>query len=407
MDLVIKNARAEGIGGLTAIGIENGKIAAISHEIEAADAHSIDARGCLVSAGFVESHIHLDKSDLLSRCKPGTDLAGAIAEVSQLKKAFTVEDVYRRARRTLQRSISHGTQLMRTHLETDPVIGLRSFEAIKQLFADYRWAVDAEICVFPQEGLLNYPGTEELLIAALKHGAQVLGAAPYFDTDPRGQMLRIFEIAREFDADIDMHLDFSLATDDPALLYVCELTEKYRYGGRVAIGHVTNLSAMPPARFLECARRLSDAGVAVTALPCTDLYLLGCDATHNVPRGVTCAHRLLDHGVNCSLATNNVLNPFTPFGDCSLIRVANLYANVCHASPGAEMQACYEMIGTRAARLMNAREYGLSVGNPANLVILNAASPEQAIAEIAPVTHAFKNGRLTVTREAAKLHPPL
>ena len=125
--------------------------------------------------------------------------------------------------------------------------------------------MDVEICVFPQEGLTNNPGTEDLMREALAQGARVVGAAPYTDPDPRTQIDRVFALAREFDVDIDMHLDLG---DSPAHMdaeYVCELTERIRYGGRVTIGRVTN-----------------------------------------------------------------VLNPFTPFGDCSLVRMANLYANVCH-----------------------------------------------------------------------------
>jgi cytosine/creatinine deaminase len=407
VDLILKNARLpQASEPLFDIGLANGTIAAIQSNL-AAEAPSIDLGGKLVAPGFVETHIHLDKSNILSRCAAtGGNLDTAIAEVAQLKKAFTSEDVYARAERTLRRCIVQGTTHMRTHLEVDPAIDLRSFDAIKQLAADYRWAVDLQICVFPQEGLLNYPGTEELLIAALKRGAPVLGATPYTDSDPHGQIDRIFEIAREFDADIDMHLDFSLDPENMDLLYVCEKTEEFHYGGRVAIGHVTKLSAVPPDVLHACAQRLANAGVALTVLPSTDLYLMGRHVTHNAPRGVTPAHDLLKHGVNCSLATNNVLNPFTPFGDCSLIRMANLYANICHVAPGADIRACFDMITGRPARLMNLRNYGLEVGMSADLLVLDAETPEAAVAEVSAVLYAFKRGVNTMTRPAPRLHEP-
>src|SRR3546814_1021652 len=99
---------------------------------------------------------------------------------------------------------------IRTHVEVDPRICLRSFAAIRKLKADYAWAVDLEICVFPQEGLLNDPGTEELLVAALEQGADLIGGCPYTDSDPHGQIDRIFAIARQYDVDIDFHLDFDI-----------------------------------------------------------------------------------------------------------------------------------------------------------------------------------------------------
>ena len=97
---------------------------------------------------------------------------------------------------------------MRTQLEVDPGIGLRGLEGVRPLIEEYKWAIDLEICIFPQEGLLNNPGTDELMVEALKSGGTVVGAAPYTDTSPHGQIDRIFAIAREFDIDIDMHLDF-------------------------------------------------------------------------------------------------------------------------------------------------------------------------------------------------------
>jgi len=407
MDLILRNARVpEGYDSTVDIGIEGGRIAAIEPRL-AAEAEVLDLAGRLVSPGFIETHIHLDKSCILDRCKAERgDLEEAIQEVAKAKKAFTPEDVYRRAKRTLEKCIANGTTRMRTQLEVDPVIGLRGLEGVLPLVDEYRWAVDMEICIFPQEGLLNNPGTDELMAEALRKGGRVVGAAPYTDSDPRGQIERIFEMAREFDIDIDMHLDFGPDPDDLDLLYVCELTEKYKYGGRVAIGHVTKLSAAPPERFAQAAQRLRDAGVALTVLPSTDLYLMGRHMDHSVMRGVTATHRLIHEGVNCSLSTNNVLNPFTPFGDCSLIRMANLYANVCQVGARSDIGECFRMITTRSAALMNLGDYGLDVGKTADLAVLDCDSPEAAVAELAPVLYAFKDGRRTLTREPAVLHRP-
>jgi cytosine/creatinine deaminase len=407
MDLILRQARlADAPQTVTDIGIGGGRILAIEPDLQA-DAEILDVQGKLVSPGLVETHIHLDKSNILSRCKAEKgDLNEAIEEVAKQKKLFTAEDIYNRAAGTLEKCLLQGTSHIRTQLEVDPGIGLRGFEAIKQLIADYKWAASIEICVFPQEGLLNNPGTDELMVTALKNGARVAGAAPYCDSDPHGQIDRIFEMAREFDVDIDMHLDFSLNPGDPDLLYVCELTGKFRYGGRVAIGHVTKLSAAPPELFQKCASRLADAGVALVVLPSTDLYLMARDMTHDVARGVTPAHRLLHRGVNCALSTNNVLNPFTPFGDCSLVRMANLYANICQAGSADDTRECFRMISGRSAKLMNLQNYGLTVGSAADLVVLDTSSPEQAVAELSPVLYVFKHGKRTVTRQNAVLHRP-
>src|SRR6202140_4730702 len=200
MDLVIRNACILQGNDLRIvdIGIDGAAIAAISPALEA-NARELDAASCLVIPGMIETHIHLDKTCILDRCRieEGT-VAEAVRETAAAKRGFTVQDVYARGRQTLERCITQGTMRMRTHVELDPGIGMIGFEAVEQLARDYAWAIDVELCVFPQEGLTNYPGTEELLTEGLRRGARAIGAVPYFDTDPRAQIDRIFAIARDF-----------------------------------------------------------------------------------------------------------------------------------------------------------------------------------------------------------------
>src|SRR5215471_13975373 len=407
LDLLLRQARrTEDTEMLVDIAIAEGGIVEIAQRISA-DAPAEDVDGQLVIAGFVESHIHLDKSRILERCdsERGT-LEEAIASVAAAKRSFTEADIYARARHTLEQSIIHGTTRMRTHVEIDPRVGLNGFNAVRRLKHDYAWAIDLEICAFPQEGLTNDPGAEELLVQACEQGADVIGGCPYTDTDPPTQIARIFAIARRFDLDIDFHLDFDI---DPSWMHLDEVrrqTDAQGWGGRVAVGHVTKLSAIDHCRLAEIGRRLADVGVAVTVLPATDLFLMGRDRHFHVPRGVAPAHRLLGDGVTCSLATNNVLNPFTPFGDCSLIRMANLYANVAQVGRLRDLKACFDMITTLPARLMNAAHYGVAVGHPADLVVLDSRDPALAVAGVAQPLFGLKRGRRSFTRAAATIHRP-
>jgi len=304
------------------------------------------------------------------------------------------------------KAISQGTTRLRTHVEIDPRIGFKGFNAIRKLKQDYAWAVDLEICVFPQEGLLNDPGTEELLIAACRDGADLIGGCPYVDSDPHGHIARVFAIAEQFDLDIDFHLDFDL---DPSWMHLDEVlrqTERTGWGGRVAVGHATKLSAIDTQALAAVARRLAEVGVAVTVIPATDLFLMGRDHDHNVPRGVTPAHRLSAHGVTCSLATNNVLNPFTPYGDCSLIRMANLYANIAQVGRTSQIAALLDLVTTAPAKLMNLTDYGIAVGNPADVVVLDCTDEAAAIAELASPLLGFKRGRRTFERSAVAINWP-
>jgi cytosine deaminase len=410
-DTVLRNGRVAGRDHeLVDIGVRDGRIAAIGPRLDAGSsdgAGELALEGRLLMAGFVETHIHLDKSCISDRCtcRTGT-LQEAIETVAAAKLLFTEDDIYARAKRTLEKALLQGTTRMRTHVEVDPRIGLKGFRAISQLKRDYAWAVDIEICVFPQEGLNNDPGTFELLVEACESGADLIGGCPYTDSDPHRQIARIFDLAKRYDLDIDFHLDFDL---DPSWMHldeVCRQAVEHKWGGRVAIGHVTKLSALDRAALEKVGSKLADAGVAVTVLPSTDLFLMGRGAGHSVPRGVAPAHRLIGRGVICSLATNNVLNPFTPFGDCSLLRMANLYANIAQAGRPDELKACFDMVTALPARLMNLTDYGIAVGNPADLVVLDCTSREAAVAELAQPLMGMKRGRVSFSRPGATIHWP-
>jgi cytosine deaminase len=404
-DQVFRNAVTRSSATPVDIGVSGGRIAAIAPHLSC-EAIEIDLGGRLVLPGFVDSHIHLDKACLLGRCgRVQGSLKDAIATVAAMKRAFTVEDVYARGAKVIERAIVHGTTRMRTHVEIDPRIGLRSFEAIKALKRDYAWAIDLSLCVFPQEGLTNDPGADELLVEALRDGADVIGGCPYTDTDPQAQIERIFDLAKDYDLDVDFHLDFDLDPSWSHMDEVCRQTDRRNYHGRVAIGHATKLSALPPQRLREATARLAQAGVAVTVLPATDLYLMGRDATHDAPRGLTVAHRLVEQGVLCSVATNNVLNPFTPFGDASLLRMANFYANVAQAGVS-EFETCLDLVTELPARLMNLADYGIVVGNPADLVVLDTDSGRNAIAELPDVLAGFKRGWQVFERRPPVLFKP-
>jgi cytosine/creatinine deaminase len=404
-DLIFRNAVVRSSPTPVDIAVTEGRIAAIGPHL-VCEAAEIDVGGRLVLPGFVDSHIHLDKACLLGRCAHVQGgVSDAIRAVAAMKRDFTVEDVHARGSKVIEGAIVHGTTRMRTHVEIDPRIGLRSFEAIKALKRDYAWAIDLSLCVFPQEGLTNDPGAEELLIAALRDGGEVIGGCPYTDTDPNSHIEKIFNLAQEFDVDVDLHLDFDLDPSWSHMEEVCRQTERRNYHGRVAIGHATKLSALPPDRLQAATERLAKSGIAVTVLPATDLYLMGRDATHNTPRGLTLAHKLVENGVLCSVATNNVLNPFTPFGDASLLRMANFYANVAQAGIG-EFDACLDLVTDLPARQMKLRDYGIAVGNPADIVVLDTDSGPNAIAELPEVLTGFKRGRQVFERHRPTLFPP-
>ena len=404
---ILSNARLADAREPVDIAVSDGRITAIEARISG-DAQRIDAAGRLVSPGLVESHFHLDKSRILDRVAPLEDRRATdyMKRVSAVKDTFTVEDTYERARKTLEQCVLNGVMHMRTHIEVDPNVGLRGFEAIERLAKDYAWGIDVQLCVFLQEGWTNVPGAEANVVKALERGATAVGGAPRYDTDSAAQIERIFALAKDFNVDVDIHGDGGYTTHDMMAWQICDLTDRIGWRGRTAIGHGNKYGSLTETELVKLGKRLGESGVAVSVLPATDLFTSGRHQEHSVLRGVADANALIAQGANCSIATNNVLNPFTPYGDCSLVRIANMYANVIQRGTGHDLSECFAMITDRAARILRRSDYGIAVGNPADLVVWDATSPAEVIATVAQPVMGFKRGRRTFTRETPTLHRP-
>ena len=407
IDFALRNVRQPRASQPTDIGFEGGRIATIAPGF-VCDAPEYDGGGRLVCGGLIETHIHLDKAGIIGRCSicAGT-LAEAVSETAKAKAAFTEEDVYARAAKVLEKAILNGTSRLRTFVEVDPRAGFRSFAAIKRLKADYAEAIEVEICAFAQEGLTNEAATEAMLATALASGADCVGGCPYTDPQPAEHISRIFDLGERFGVPVDFHLDFHLDPRTSDLPEVIAQTMARGYEGRVSVGHVTNLSAMAPEELEALGRRLAEAGIAVTALPATDLFLMGRGSDRLIPRGVAPIHRFAGQGVVTTISTNNVMNPFTPFGDVSLMRMANLYANIAQIGAPADLALVFDMITILPAKLLGKGRLSLEVGGPADLVVFDAFSTAGAVAEIAPALAGWKNGRQTLVRPPPRLIRPV
>lgn len=358
-------------------------------------AEILDAQGKLLIPGLVDAHIHLDKALLLDRypAVEGT-FTEALQKTLQAKREYTVTDIQARARQVLEKAIAFGTTAMRTHVEVDPIVGLKSLEALLPLKEEYAWGISLQLAVFAQEGITNQPGTASLLNKAMQMGGDAIASAPYVDPNPEENIRIIFEIAREFDCDVDFHLDF-LDDDAPLLLpLVIEETLKHNWQNRVCLGHMTKLAGLTPTELAALIPSLKEAGISILALPATDLYMMARQDTHNIRRGVAPIHRLAESGIKVGLATNNVRNLFTPFGDGDVLKICTLLAQVLQLGTTVSHQLCLEMATSRAAQAIGIDDYGIEVGKVADLVLLDANSVSTAIAA-APLNRiTIKRGRI-------------
>ena len=399
LDLILRSCRLPTGAEPVDLAIADGRIVSVGRADEAAR-ETVDVAGRVVTPGLVEAHIHLDKALLVDRVSGSAQTAAeAIRLTGVAKRGFTTADIGARARRVLDLAVAAGTTAMRAHVEVDPIVGLAGMDAILALKREYAPAVELQLCAFAQEGIVQSPGTEALMRRALEMGADLVGGCPYNDTDAGRHIEIVFALAREFGVDADFHVDF---TDEPEHLHVREIvrqTVRAGWQGRVAVGHLTELAALPAVEQEALIAELAAARIGVISLPLTDLYLMGRRDERNVRRGLTPIRRLLEAGIPVALASNNIRNPFTPIGTADPAHLTFVGAVVAHMGTQALMRELVGTVTTHAARVLNLRDYGCAVGCRADLVVWDCDRLEEIVMALPQRRLVVKAGRVSVEHE--------
>jgi cytosine/creatinine deaminase len=401
----VRGVRLPGETDPTTLHLARGRIVAIGGDHPVGGGRIIDAAGGLAMPGLVESHLHLDKAFLDERLPAARSLAEAIAITAAYKAQVTTEDMTARATRAIERAVLRGTTLIRAETDVDPIIGLRGIEVMLELRDRYADLVDLQIVAFPQEGILRSPGTAELLRDALDLGADVLGACCYNEADLGDALAHldlVFELAAERGVDLDLHADFADTPADPRFGLAREIAR--RAAGlptRVTIGHATAIAGADPGERAATAVELADTGVAVVTLPMTDLHLGGRAEGAPTGRGITAVEDLWAAGVEVACSTNNVRNAFTPYGDVDLLETGLLLAQLTQRSAAEELDPVLDALTATAASVVGVADgYGLSPGDRADLWIVDADDPRDALLRHPPRKWVLKAGRL-VARSTA------
>ena len=372
----------------------------------------VDAAGGLLLPAYVDTHIHLDKvliRDQLAE-HDGT-LRGAIDAIHAAKRAYTVEDVRRRATAVIEASVLTGTTRLRSHVDVDTIGGLVPLEGVLAAAQDCADIAEVQVIAFPQEGLLRDPGAAELMAEAMQRGATVVGGMPHWEAteDAQREHVRLcFELAARHDADVDMHVD---ETDDGSvrtLAMVVAETERRGWQHRVTVGHVCALAAADhdyaERVIADCAR----LGITVVANPVTNLVIQGRGDRGLVRRGTTRVRELMAAGVPVAFGQDCVQDGFYPFGRGDLLEVALISAHAAHLSTAAELhQALAAVTSVPAAAWHLGDGYGVAAGARADLQLYAATSWPEVLRLQDPPRQVWFRGRsvarTTVTRELVRV----
>jgi cytosine/creatinine deaminase len=400
--LTIRQATVPGRAGRQDVIVVDGVIRAITPLAGVVAGAVIEAEGRLLIPAFVDAHLHVDKAFVMDRVafRDGNlTVDEAVAAMQAVKAGYTEDDLVARGRRTFERALRHGTTAVRAQCDVDPVIGLVALEALVRLRREFASLLDVQIVAFPQEGLLRDPRTVELVRRALRAGADVVGGGP-LDDDYRAHIAQGFALARERDVPVDIHADLPIDRLRPLTEWEAPLIAAHAraagLGGRVAIGHFASSSTLDAEQARVLASTLADAGVHVAALSASEMYRQGMADPVNSRRGMPRVRELLAAGVNVVFASNNIRDAFVTFGDADMLEQALLGALAAHL----DFATALEMVTSRPATLMGlAHRNAVEVGKDADLVLLDARSPQEAVGGHVEKLYVVRHGRIVVRND--------
>ena len=363
------------------IKIENGAIAAIT--IAGADRDptlpAVDLEGGLVLPCFVDLHTHLDKSHILPRCggREG-DLFAAIAATAADKNNFSNIDLEQRMEFSLRCAYAHGTWALRTHLDCGPEQSHDPWSPFERLRERWRNRIELQaVSLCALEAFADRTYARDLAQTVARHGG-VLGAFCYEQANMERLLARVFELAAEFNLDLDFHADEGLDSDAAALETIARIALEIEFSGRVVCGHCCSLSVQSPGYVARTLERVANAGITVVSLPLTNLFLQdrGAERTPRL-RGITLIHELTTHGVPVALASDNCRDPFFGYGDLDMLEVFNMGARIAHLEY--PVRNWIKSVTTTPARAMGLGEGGITVGRSADLVLFRARNDSELL----------------------------
>ena len=367
----------------------------------------VDAGGRLCVAGFLEPHIHLDTAQINDdvRANRSGTLDEAIEIIWARKRAYTVDEIAARATRTIRAAVANGVTRFRSHVDVDSIGGLRPLEGVLEARARTRDIADVQIVAFPQEGIFRDRGTEELMWQAMEAGADLMGGMPFNEEtreDSARHIALAFEIAAHHDADIDMHVDETDDAEARTLEMLAEQTMTQGWQGRVTAGHTCALAGYEEDYANRVIGLVRDAGIHMIVNPATNLMLQGRGDAQPKRRGITRVKELLEAGVNVACGQDCIRDPFYPFGRGDPLEVTFLASHAAHMSRPHEIETVFDMMTGAAARTMGLGDYGAAPGCVADLVVIDAADPLQALTRRADRTHVIKRGQVVAETETRR-----
>ena len=379
--LVVADVRPWG-GEACDLLVDDGRFVALVPAGTGVARERLSGRGRLALPGLVNAHAHVDKSwwGLPWESYAGDGgVDGRIRHERARRDDLGIPGVAI-TRAVLGQMVARGTTAIRSHVDVDLGLGLRGIEVVREAAASFE-GLALEVVAFPQDGVLRRPGVLELLDRAAAAGVEHIGGLDpaSIDRDPVGQLDGLFDIASRHGCGLDLHLH------DPAELgafqveLVLDRVERHGLQGRVTVAHGFAVAEVGASRRHDLLQAMGELGVSMTTVAPLGLPQLPV--------------RELDAaGVRLGLGTDGIRDLWSPYGTGDTLEIARQYARASGLVRDDDLTRVVEL--ATDARFVGRPDHGLEVGAPADLVLLDAENPMDALVRAPERSLVLAGGRV-------------
>jgi len=409
-NLLINNVYLGNFIDVVDIAINDGMILEIGPKLEYQTGNRLDGTGCLASPPFIDPHTHLDKVFIQPSPNQSGTLEEAI-EIMQLSdKKIIGKKFDERVDKAITWALKHGTLFIRTHIDVDKVNATSSIEAMLKVKERWDGIVDIQIVAFPQDGLIKYPEVKEYIHRSVEIGADLVGGIPAIEDTPTSAQEHIdyiFQIAEEFNIDVDMHIDENDNPNSRTLEMLADTTIRAGWEGRVTATHCCALAAYPNDYAQKVIGKVAEANISIITNPMVNLVMQGRSDSQPIRRGITRVKELISAGVNVSCGNDNLRDVFFPFGKFDMLEVAYITSLTAQMTGSDEIKYVLNMPRNNAARILGLPSYGLHKGSVADMVLIPAESLVDLLGSKPPRKAVIRKGKIICESEEIVRMAPL
>lgn len=394
MNWLLQNAKLPGESKHVDLRLVQGKIRLLPPGSETGDANCWDLQGRVVLPGLADMHVHLDKTYSDFSNQSGT-LRGAIESFQQTLATRTEQEIYDRAERGLRAAVRAGVTRMRSHVNLGSAADLALFKILSSLRDRYQSALELQLAGMVSVQLLQE--SPEVVAQAQALGMDLLGGCPALESAPLSAVQQLVAAAADFQLPLDLHIDETENPDSRTLAYLADAVVTQGFALPVTAGHCCSLAFMSPADRAQVLAQVKAAGITLVTLPMCNLVLMGREIEPK-PRGMAPARDILDAGIALCAGSDNVHDPFNPFGNYDPLTAMQLTVLAGQLTDQPSLATAFDLVTDSADP--HFRSGGrITDGGDADLVVLDEIDPIKAVVNPPARLATFKSGQLIVRTE--------